>query len=212
MRPSRAKKKPSRSLTRPALARPGDPYVKGNGEIVKPDDNPFGNVDPLNVVAKDFRGSKKKSITELPAPPKVLNGIAAAIVYTALGVQDSDIEDALGIQRGDIKRIREHEAYTVAFNLVISEFISANSTLLTSRIGAYAHSALSEVHKISTKGEKESNRLKASDSILDRAGIRPQDNVARINMGKNDLRILVVDGNREVSVEIGGQDGSDEGV
>lgn len=210
-RPSRAKVKPKRAVARnrSTLARPGDPLVTGTGLVVQPERSPGEHVDPLNISARDFRARKKKSISELAAPPRVMNGIAAAIVYTALGVQDSDIEDALNIQRGTIKRIREHEAYTDAFNAVLSELINANSSLLTSRIQAYAHDALTTVANIAVSGEKEANKLRASDSILDRAGTRPQDNVTRVNMGKNDLRILVVTADNEVQVDIGGFNGEE---
>ena len=196
---ARAKPKPGR-----ALARPGDPYVTARGKVVLPESNPAGLEDarPMTVNAAEFRAKRKRSAKELPAPPAIMNGVGAVMVYTFMGLGDNEICGILKISASDLKKVRLHSAYSETFESVVGELVNSNSDLLTSRIAAYAHGALDQVAYISKNGKNEGNKLRASTDILDRAGVSPKENSQRANVIKNELRIVYVDGEKTPSVEI----------
>jgi hypothetical protein len=198
--------------TKPKLARPGDPLVLADGSKIKPDGDALTEgkterrliaIHQQAMAPADFRPTKRRTVKELPAPPTMMNGVSVVFVYTMLGLSDREMADMLNISPIDIESLRNGEAYKELFDGVMNEFINADSDLVQSRIAAYAHSALIRVAEISATSEEESVALRASQDILDRAGHAPKDRNARANsMAGNDLRIVVVDGERTVQVNI----------
>ena len=189
-----------------ALARPGDPLVLSDGstieeEVEKPDPVPHEQIN-----ARTFRSSKRRSVQELPAPVKTVNVISVVLMYTLMGLSDREIAEALDVKIAQIKEIRDHSAYVECFDCVLNELLSANSDLLQSRISAHASMALDGVISIARDGKQENNRLRASQDILDRAGARPQDNVNKRAQTMNELRIVIVDGDKKLDVNLNGQD------
>lgn len=179
------------------LARPGDPLVTENGELLEAE-----GYEPnrFKVKPSKYKATKRKSLKELPADAGTINGIACVMVYTLLGLADRDIADALKITTGAVQNVKKHSAYAECFELVSQEFVSSNSELIQARLAAYSHEALSGVYEIATQGSKENNRLKANMSLLDRAGFSPREQMAKIGMSKQELRITVVEGETHVNV------------
>ena len=190
-----------------SLARPGDPLLTVKGEQVEPENKPtkrdMKKMDVTQGVDPElYRPLKRRILKELPAPPNVITGIGAVFIYTMLGVGDREIADTLGTTVEYINELRAHDAYGECFNVVHEEFINANSTLLTSRIASYAIGALDTVGTLSKEGKKEEVKLAASKDLLDRAGVRPKDQESRAAMSINDLRIIIVDGNKSDNIQI----------
>lgn len=186
-----------------ALARPGDPLVLPNGTVIQDPKIRKQRVAALvnHLEPKDYRPRKQTSSKELPAPIGVMNPVALVFMYTLLGLGDREIGEVLGIGSGQVVEIRSHPAYADAFNAILQEFISTESEYIQSRIAAYSHIALETVTDIVVNGEQETNRLKASQDILDRGGIKIGDG----KNGKNvntELRINIVDGDKEFGVEV----------
>jgi hypothetical protein len=199
------------------LARPGDPLITGRGEIVEPENKPTkkeakkleitDTIDPAL-----FRPTKRRIMKELPAAPNVITGIGAVFMYTMMGVGDREIAETLGITVEYLSELRSHPAYGECFTAIHEEFINANSGLLTSRIASYAQDALTTVGTLSQMAKKEEVKLSASKDLLDRAGVRPKDQEQRVSMSQNDLRIILVDGNRSANVNITiGEENGDRG-
>lgn len=195
---------PGTALAKP-LARPGDPYVDSRGNVYQAEvaghekeAKASGELSP-----KTFKPSKKRTMNEMPAPVTVINGVACVFMYTLMGVGDREIADGLGITAAELKHIRNHTAYDECFNAIANEFINVNSDLIQARIAAYGHEALTSVANIAMHGKKDGDKLKASADLLDRGGFGPRENLLRGSMGKNDLRIVVVDGDKQVNVTIG---------
>jgi hypothetical protein len=202
-KPTNTSKKPTR-----ALARVGDPYIAPSGERIDPEGfykgrlvAPPGGTAGVSATSIDpqaFRATKHRNLKDLPAAKNVVNAISVVFMYTLLGVGDREIAEALGGSIDDITSLRSHTGYTECFQAVHAEFINANSDLLTSRIAAYSQDALSTVGTLAASAKKEETRLSASRDILDRAGVRPKDQEGRNSVVKNELRIIIVDGEANV--------------
>lgn len=195
---------PSRAVA-PKLAAHGDPYVTSEGKVVQPE-HMFGGEEHVTKqvkATKSYRPIRKRALKELPAEIAIMKGVVLVFSLTILGVSDREIADSLGITISQVRSIREHSAYGETFEIISSEFVNANSQRLVAKIAAYADDALEEVHTIAQTG-KESNRLRASIDILDRAGVRPKDTAAQNQAQQNELRITIMrhDG-QEANVTIG---------
>lgn len=182
----------------PALARPGDPLVSEHGMIIKPERiKKDVKENQPELTAKTFRASKKRTLQELPATPAVVNGCAAVIFYTILGLGDREIATAIKVNHADVLAIKEHPAYSECFDIIAKEFVNANSALLSARIGAYAHDAVTRIADISANGKKEENVLRASVDLADRA-MGTKGGISQQSGGNiNELRIVIVDGERK---------------
>lgn len=190
------------------LARVGDPLVTDAGVIINPDGYVNGKALPkekpsMVLDAGTFRPLKKRNLKELPADVGTINGVAAVFMYTMLGVGDREIADALGVDAKRIEDVRAHSAYKECFDNVVDTFINKNSDLLAARIAAYSHSALDMVGFLSTNAQKEETALRASTDLLDRAGVKAKDNAERNTQNsRSELRIIVVDGKKDVSLDV----------
>lgn len=194
------KPKPGRGL-----ARPGDPLIAPDGSKVEQiGGGSRGKPEPSQVIIDPavYRPEKRRTIKELPSEIQIVNAVAVVFMYTLLGVGDREIADALKTTVEDINQLRSHSAYGECFQIIHSEFINANSELLTSRIAAYSQTALQTVGTLVVEGKKEEVRLRASIDILDRAGVRPKDQEQRGLATQNHLRIIVVDGDTETNVKV----------
>lgn len=191
-----------------ALARVGDPLVTETGQKIDPEGyasgRPVKEAPPAMVLdAETFRPTKKRSLKELPAEASLINGVGAIFMYTMLGVGDREIADALKITVTQVEEVRRHSAYKECFDIVVDGFINKNSDLLAARVAAYSHSALDVVGSIAMNGKKEETKLRASIDLLDRAGVKPKDVAERNSNNKsNELRIIVVDGAKDVNLNI----------
>ncbi len=192
----------------PQLARPGDPLVLASGQILEPLKLP-NFLPKLREETKTdpakFRGKKQKNISELPAPPNMLNAIAAVMLYSFYGVGDREIADTLKCTVVELEAIRNHAAYAEYFETLSEQIISADSDSIKHRIAAYQHAALDKVAAISVHGKKEENALRASIDLLDRGGNTAK-NANDVNMQKNTLRIQLISEKGDqtnINVEIG---------
>ena len=186
------------------LARPGDPLVALSGEVVQPE-RKNGEEEKVPVLnSKIFKPTKRRSIKDLPAQVGTINGVACVFMYTMLGLGDREIAEALKITVVDVKAIRNHSAYNECFDVVTGEFINVNAEAVTARIAAYSHEALTTLADITFNGKQEVNRLRGSIDLLDRAGHAPKDAISRVKGGDNALRIVLIDGDKKVGVEISG--------
>lgn len=187
------------------LARPGDPYVTADGRVfheegvIHPYKDKNGKVDTSAI---DFKPSKRRAVKELPAPVKIFNGVACVFVYTMMGVSEFDIAIALGITIENVKDIKKHAAYRETFDCVVGEFINVNSNLLQARIAAYGHEALTGLAHIAINGKAEANQLRANIDLLDRGGHSKKMDAGK-SMGMGELRIVILDKQSKVEVELG---------
>lgn len=182
------------------LAQPGDPLVLADGTVIQDPKVRKKRVAALtsHLEPSEYRPRKQATSKELPAPLKVMNPVGLVFMYTMMGLGDREMAEILGVDSKQIIEVRKHPAYTDFFNAVQAEFISAESEYLQSRIAAYSHIALETVSDIVVNGEQETNRLKASQDILDRGGITMDK--AKGKSGGGELRINIIDGDKEFDI------------
>lgn len=191
-----------------ALARVGDPLITATGQKIDPDGYTNGRkhpkaTEPITFEATSFRAKKRRTLKELPGEVNLINGVGAIFIYTLLGVGDREIADALKITAFEVAQVRESSAYKECFDIVVSELISSSSESLQARIASYSHSALNTVAAIAMDGKKEETKLRAADSLLDRAGVRAKDNELRNKANTaSELRITVIDASKETQLNI----------
>lgn len=187
------------------LARPGDPYVTADGRVfheegvIAPYKDKDGKVDTSVI---NFKPSKRRALKELPAPVNIFNGISCVFVYAMLGVSEFDTATALKITIEEVKQIKKHAAYRETFDCVVGEFINVNSSLLQARIAAYGHEALTGLANIAINGKAEANQLRANIDLLDRGGHSKKMDAGK-TMGMGELRIVILDKQAKVEVELG---------
>lgn len=188
-----------KSLASP-LARVGDPLVLADGRRIEP--TPAGGVvvEKSDAKPKEFKSTKRRNISDLPAEPRVLNGIACVFVYTILGVGDREIANALNIPVSHVREVKKHPGYAEIFDLVQDEFINIESDSIQSRIAAMGNDAIAQMFQLAMNGKFESTKLKASQDILDRGGHTRKE---AMKMGGGDaLKIVVSKGNSETQVRV----------
>lgn len=194
-----------KSLARP-LAKVGDPYVTSDGRIIAPFQE--AKAEPGKVSTTKFKPQRKRALRDLPVQPAIMNGIACVFMYTILGVSDREIAEAMKVTVTDVGNVRKSPAYAECFDNVVNEFINVNSELMHARIAAYGQNALSSVADIAFNGKREANKLRASVDLLDRGGFTKKDNTGR-GVGNNELRIVVTDGDANVTVSLNGMERAD---
>lgn len=190
-------------LTKP-LARPGDPFVTARGLRIQPENAPVDvEANQPKLTSKNYRASVKRTLKDLPGTPDIMNGVGCILLYTLMGVGDREIATALKIEVAQVKMVRKSAPYGECFDAIAGEFVNANSDLISARIAAYGHDALTGLAHIAMNGKQEGNKLRANIDILDRGGFTKKDNAARSVGGMNELRIVVIDGDKKIGVELG---------
>lgn len=189
------------------LAKFGDPLVTKDGRVISPEgEKVIPDIRP-DVKPSEFTPTKRRTLKELPGESNIITAVGAVIVFTVLGVGDREICTALNIDMVKLKYLREHAAYAECFNILVSEFINANSSLVAARIAAYSHTALTSLAEVTLHGQKEDNRLRGAINLLDRGGHGPKDVINRQGQ-RDELRITLIGQEQELSIEInGGRDG-----
>jgi len=193
----------TKKVKKPALARPGDPYVAHTGQLFYPEGLPPepSQDDEPKLTASEYRPLVQRSAKDLPAPMQTMHCIACVVVYTVLGLGVREIADALNVDISVVERAKEHQAYDETFQALASEFINANSNLISARIAAASHGAVSSLVDIAHNGKQEGNKMRASIDLLDRAG-HSKKTPHGID-GANDLRIVITRGDQNVEVQMG---------
>jgi hypothetical protein len=177
------------------LYEPEDEGRKRRAELAK-------KIDVQQIHPENFKSIKKRTVKDLPGEPHVINAVSVVFMYTLLGLGDREIADILKTDVKEIHDIRMHGTYVECFQIIHSEFVNANSDLLSSRIAAYSQDALTTVGELAKAGKKEEVRLRASTDLLDRAGVRAKDMEAKSGVNKGGLRITIVDGEKTTKLEV----------
>lgn len=203
--PTKKKAKVEKVAKKRELARPGDPYVAPDRTIVPPEPisrTPAVDVD-TRVDPKNFKPNARRTLKDLPADVRMINACSCIFMYTLMGIGDRQISEALKISITQVQQIRDHSAYAECFNLVVGEFVNANSDHIQARLAAYSHGAVSQIAKIAFTGEKENNQLKASNDLLTYAGFNKKDLNSKGDSLMNELRIVFIENEGNVNVNVG---------
>jgi hypothetical protein len=192
-----------------SLPKPGDPLVM-NGEVLEPEDPDEevyyndGTVPPPTTAVpfKFYRPVTKRVLSDLRAPTHAVNVAAVVLSYTLLGISDAEICISTGLDGAEVMKVRDSRVYAECFGNIMQELINANSEYIECRLAAYSGMALSNVAGIAKTAKNQAVKLSANNSILDRAGFRPQDQAGRTQNGMNELHIVITTPNDVVAKDI----------
>ena len=140
-------------------------------------------------------------LSDLPASPRQMNGVAALIVYRLLGMPESDIAEALGTDIEKIKAIADSSLYTDLYSKVSNQVMDLNSESIRVRFAAMSRDALNKVYEIMSDSD-DKNALKAAQDILDRAGHRPADIIMHRHQVEGGLKIEYI--SRKIDAQLPG--------
>lgn len=193
-----------------SLPKPGDPLITEQGEVLAPEDSEEetyyndGSV-PLPQTAvpfKFYRPVNKRVLSDLRAPNSAINVAVVVLSYTLLGISDAEICMATGLDGPEVAKVRDSRVYSECFGNIMQELINANAEYIECRLAAYSGMALSNVAGIAKTAKNQAVKLSANNSILDRAGFRPQDQAGRTQNGMNELHIVITTPNDVVTKDI----------
>lgn len=110
-------------------------------------------------------------LEDLPAEPRMMNVVCSVLSYTFMGVRPPDIALALGCTEQQLTDIMESEPYIRSHQMVVDSFIKGQQNSARDVISSNAVRAAQELVKVVRTSKSESNRLRASETILNKSGI-----------------------------------------
>lgn len=161
------------------------------GEVVRERPLPRFVQVPSNREAVAEVTRVRRKLADLPAPPKTMNLVSVVFCYTTMGLSDTDIAHAAGIGVAQIVTLKNSEVYKA----VSAEFIKGISENdLTSVRDLIVMNARTSAQRLLDLASSENDivALKANESILDRAGLRPADVIEHRHKMEGGLRIEYV--------------------
>jgi len=181
------------------LPEENEPLVLADGTKIDPSTGRPIREQPLVLIpspgeAQRIVARARKSVTELPLPPKQLSGVALVAFYTLFGLNDQDIsialENSLTIEQ--IERIRSLDAYIDFMETAKANIVHTESDTVREMFQTHAANAAT---KIITLAQSENDVLafSASKDVLDRAGHRPADVVEHRHKMEDALNIVYIE-------------------
>jgi len=136
----------------------------------------------------------RKSVAELPLPPKQLSGVALVAFYTLFGLNDQDISIALdnSLSMEQIERIRNLDAYIDFMETAKANIVHTESDTVREMFQTHAANAASKIINLS-QSENDVLAFTASKDVLDRAGHRPADVVEHRHKMEDALNIVYIE-------------------
>lgn len=178
----------------PSLPDPNAPLMLGDGSAIPPSTaQTFARIEvPSNSQAQRLVTSTRRKLIDLPALPKQMNSFAVLLVYTASGLNDNEIATATGLSVAQIVKLREHPAYAQLEQYVIEAVREQSKGEVTAILAQKEVRAAERVGEL-VDSEDEKVALAAANSVLDRRGHTPKQQVD-INMEmRKTFRIEYVD-------------------
>lgn len=168
-----------------------------DGTLVMPDSSlrkpnaPKMIMVPTNTEAQKIIHNANKRLADLPTLPGHMHTISVVLVYSLWGLVDEDIAVATGLTKQQIATIRAHEAYATLQRDMVASIVRSDQDDVRNLIAQHSRAALATVVEL-MDSDDDKVKLGASNSILDRAGHRPNDIVEHRHTMESALRIEVI--------------------
>lgn len=117
----------------------------------------------------------KMRLSDLPAPPKQMNVISVIVLYSMMGMSDTEIGIALNMTEAQVSRLRVSDVALELRRNVTDTVLSNDTDDVRSLFQQHSKNAAASVLHVMQYAEKDKDRLAAAQDILDRAGHRPVD-------------------------------------
>lgn len=176
-----------------------EPLVLADGTKIDPStgrpirDTPLVCI-PSPGEAQRIVARARKSVAELPLPPKQLSGVALVAFYTLFGLNDQDISIALdnSLSMEQIERIRNLDAYIDFMETAKANIVHTESDTVREMFQTHAANAASKIITLS-QSDNDVLAFTASKDVLDRAGHRPADVVEHRHKMEDALNIVYIE-------------------
>jgi len=176
-----------------------EPLVLADGTKIDPSTGKPIKEQPLVLIpspgeAQRIVARTRKSVTELPLPPKQLSGVALVAFYTLFGLNDQDISIALdsSLTIEQIERIRTLDAYIEFMETAKANMIHTQSDTVREMFQTHASHAATKIINLS-QSDNDVLAFTASKDVLDRAGHRPADVVEHRHKMEDALNIVYIE-------------------
>jgi hypothetical protein len=184
------------------LAQPAQPLKLRDGTEIDPatgkpilKSTPMVEV-PSDVEVQETRKlmiSARRKLADLPAMPGTMNAVSAVLCYSLFGLDDQEISLATGIPVERIERMKLSSIYEQYHQQIIDTVLTADQENIRDMFARHSLQAVHTLSREMTKAPKAGDRIKAADSILDRAGHRAADVVMhRMQIEGTQLQIVHV--------------------
>jgi len=181
------------------LPEDNEPLVLADGTKIDPSTGRPIKEQPLVLIpspgeAQRIVARTRKSVTELPLPPKQLSGVALVAFYTLFGLNDQDISIALdgSLTVEQIERIRTLDAYIEFMETAKANMLHTQSDTVRELFQTHANSAATKIINLS-QSDNDVLAFTASKDVLDRAGHRPADVVEHRHKMEDALNIVYIE-------------------
>ena len=128
---------------------------------------------PNAAQAQKQIASVRRSLAELPAPPREMNAVSLIVTYTLFGLSETDIAIALNITEDQVKRVKTLDAYDDMMQTIKNSILADDADDIRQLIAQQAKRATQKI--VDTMDEDGALGFAAAKEILDRAGHRPVD-------------------------------------
>lgn len=144
-----------------------------SGTVIKEKRAPRMIEVPSGTEAQAMVLRARKSIAELPAPPRQMNVISLVVFYTMYGLSVQDTALALELTIDQVKNIQKLEAYNQIFSQITRSILDYEASSVREFLQQKAMTAAEKI--VELVEEDGALGLAAAKDVLDRAGHRPAD-------------------------------------
>ena len=175
----------------PLLLADGTKIDPATGKVIRDQINKFVSV-PSPSEAQRLVVRAKKSVNDLPLPPRQLSGVALVAFYTLFGLSDIDIALAIDgkLTTEQIENIKSSDAYIEFMATAKENILNTETETIRDVFQQNAKVAASKIVELAT-GDNDVLAFKASQDLLDRAGHRPADVVEHRHRMEDSLQIVI---------------------
>lgn len=175
----------------PLVLADGTKIDPATGKVIREKVSNFITV-PSPSEAQKLVVKARRSVAELPMPPKQLSGVALVAFYTLFGLPDAEISIALNAQLSidQIAQIKNSDAYTEFMEAAKSNILNTQVDTVREVFQTHARSAAEKIVEF-VGGENDVLAFKSAQDILDRAGHRPADIVEHRHTMEDALHIVI---------------------
>lgn len=156
---------------------------------------------PPAIEAQRLVINARRKIADLPAVPNTMNAVSVVLAYSMFGLSDDEIAVATKLTVDQVTRMKASPIYEQYSAVIVENLMHSDTENVRNLFAAHTRAAVSTLVAGLTS-PKATDRLKAADSLLDRAGHRPADIVQHNHIMGNELRIVVVEKNERDQGEI----------
>ena len=183
--------------TEPLILSDGTKISPIDGSVVRDAEDALVEVPTTNSLRREIVASRMR-ISDLPVPPKQMNTLSVILTYSLQGITDEDIGNVLGIEEDKIHVIKASDAYKDLQAAIVKNITESDlSDVRSMFVDASRKSAKTVIDVLDDSDVGILTRMSAANSVLDRAGLRPNDVVEHRHSLEGELTIKYKDTSKD---------------